>query len=175
MAILLGVIFVLFYYYVVEPGHAQLYEVQRHVVMLEKQIQQQKVKIKHLEELEAALKELEIELAMKLRRLPPRQEAIMLLKQVTDLGERLGLEIKTWKPKGQKKGKDALYMEMPVTVEVAGGYHTVAIFFDRIAKMPRIISVSGLKMGNAKYLEGRAIIKTTFMLTAYAALKQAAE
>ena len=54
--------------------------------------------MKHLDELVAANKQLEIELAKKKERLPPEEEAIMLLKQVSDLGVRLGLDIKLWKP-----------------------------------------------------------------------------
>ena len=65
---------------------------------LESEIQTLTIKVKHLDELVAANKQLEIELAKKKERLPPEEEAIMLLKQVSDLGVRLGLDIKLWKP-----------------------------------------------------------------------------
>ena len=53
-------------------------------------------------------------------------------------------------------------------VEVAGGYHAVAAFFERIGKLPRIVNVSGLKMSGAKIEKNRLMIQTTFRATAFA-------
>jgi type IV pilus assembly protein PilO len=58
---------------------------------------------------------------------------------------------------------------MPVNVEVSGGYHTAALFFDRINSLPRIVTVSGVKMGNPKTDKGRVVTQTVFDLVAYAA------
>jgi type IV pilus assembly protein PilO len=58
---------------------------------------------------------------------------------------------------------------MPVNVEVVGGYHTAALFFDRINKMPRIMNVSDLKMGSSRMEQERVVIQTVFELTAFAA------
>ncbi len=60
-------------------------------------------------------------------------------------------------------------MKLPVSVEVAGGYHTAALFFDRINKLPRIINVSNLVMGSPKIEQERVVIQTVFELTAFAA------
>ena len=169
LAIVLGVIGLVFYYYVVEPKNMELEHLNNVVQASDAEIQKLTIKVKHLDELIAASEQLEIELAKKKERLPPKEEAVMLLKQVTDLGIRLGLDIKLWKPGKQLMGASNLFVKMPVNVEVAGGYHTVTIFFDRIAKMPRIIDVSNMRMGAPKVQEGRTVIKTVFDLTAFAA------
>jgi type IV pilus assembly protein PilO len=57
-------------------------------------------------------------------------------------------------------------------VEVSGVYHTAALFFDRINRLPRIITVSGLKMGTPKFEQGRIVSQTTFDLIAYTAPKE---
>jgi hypothetical protein len=44
----------------------------------------------------------------------------------------------------------------------------LALFFDRISKLPRIINVSQIKMGNAKMERRRLSIHTSFQLTAFA-------
>jgi type IV pilus assembly protein PilO len=93
----------------------------------------------------------------------------MLLKQVSDLGVRLGLDIRLWKPGAQTEDASKLFIKMPVSVEVAGAYHTAAMFFDRINRLPRIVTVSGLKMGSPKVDQGRIVSQTTFDLVAYAA------
>src|SRR5205807_10503657 len=102
----------------------------------------------------AASKQLEIELAKRKERLPPEEEAVMLLKQVSDLGIRLGLDIRLWKPSAKSEDAPKLFVRMPVNVEISGGYHTAAIFFDRINALPRIVTVSGLKIGAPKMEKG---------------------
>jgi type IV pilus assembly protein PilO len=158
-----------FYYYVAEPKSEEIAVLQASIGTLDTEIQTLTIKVKHLDELIAASKQLEIELAKKKERLPPEEEAIMLLKQVSDLGIRLGLDIKLWKPSAKSEDPSKLFVRMPVNVEVSGGYHTAALFFDRINAMPRIVTVSALKMGAPKFEKGRVVTQTVFDLVAYAA------
>jgi type IV pilus assembly protein PilO len=176
LMVLAGIV-VGFYYYVAEPKSAEIAGLQVAIGTLDTEIQTLTIKVKHLDELIAASKQLEIELAKKKERLPPEEEAVMLLKQVSDLGIRLGLDIKLWKPSPKSEDASKLFVRMPVNVEVSGGYHTAALFFDRINALPRIVTVSGLKMGAPKFEKGRVVTQTVFDLIAYAApqeIKQAA-
>ncbi len=169
LVLLLGGIVAAFYFYVAEPKSMTIETLQAENGRLDGEIQTLTIKVKHLDELLAANKQLEIELAKKQERLPPEEEAIMLLKQVSDLGVRLGLDITLWKPGQQTEDESKLFIKMPVNVEVSGVYHTAALFFDRINRLPRIITVSGLKMESPKVEPGRVVAKTTFDLIAYAA------
>lgn len=169
LVLLVGLMVAGFYFYVAEPKSAMIEAVQAENTRLDGEIQALTIKVKHLDELIAANKQLEIELAKKKERLPPEEEAIMLLKQVSDLGVRLGLDIRLWKPGAQTEDPSKLFVKMPVNVEVSGAYHTAALFFDRINRLPRIITVSGLKMGQPKLEQGRVVSQTTFDLIAYAA------
>ncbi len=167
--LLIGGIIASFYFYLAEPKSSTIAALEAENNKLESEIQTLTIKVKHLDELVAANRQLEIELAKKKERLPPEEEAIMLLKQVSDLGVRLGLDIKLWKPGAQTEDVSKLFVKMPVSVEVAGVYHTAALFFDRINRLPRIVTVSGLKMGSPKIEQGRIVSQTTFDLVAYAA------
>lgn len=158
-----------FYYYIVEPKTTEIAGLQTEISKLDGDIQTLSIKVKHLDELIAASKQLEIELAKKKERLPPEEEAVMLLKQVSDLAIRLGLDVKLWKPSAKTEDPSKLFVRMPVNVEVAGGYHTAALFFDRINNLPRIVTVSGVKMGSPKTDKGRVVTQTVFDLVAYAA------
>jgi len=166
--ILTGIV-VAFYYYVAEPKSTEIAGLQGAIGALDTEIQTLTIKVKHLDELIAANKQLEIELAKKKERLPPEEEAVMLLKQVSDLGIRLGLDIKLWKPGSKSEDPSKLFVRLPVNVEVSGGYHTAALFFDRINNLPRIVTVSNLKMGSPKTDKGRVVTQTIFDLVAYAA------
>jgi len=169
LGLLIGVLLAGFYFYVAEPKAAAIEALQGENARLDGEIQTLTIKVKHLDELVAASKQLEIELAKKQERLPPQEEAIMLLKQVSDLGVHLGLDIKLWKPGPRAEDPSKLFVRMPVNVEMSGAYHTAAIFFDRINQLPRIITVSGLKMGSPKLEQGRFVSQTAFDLVAYAA------
>ncbi len=169
LVLVLAGLIVGFYYYVVEPKTTEIAALQADIAKLDADIQTLTIKVKHLDELIAANKQLEIELAKKKERLPPEEEAVMLLKQVSDLAIRLGLDIKLWRPTAKSEDPSKLFVRMPVSVEVAGGYHTAALFFDRINSLPRIITVSGLKMGSPKVEKGRIVTQTVFDLIAYAA------
>src|SRR4249920_4091621 len=169
LVMVLARIIVGFYYYVAEPKSSEIAGLQGEIGGLDTQIQTLTIKVKHLDELIAASKQLEIELAKKKERLPPEEEAVMLLKQVSDLGIRLGLDVKLWKPSPKSEDASKLFVRMPVNVEVTGGYHTAALFFDRINSLPRIVTVSNLKMGMPKTDKGRIVTQTIFDLIAYAA------
>ncbi len=167
--LLVGGIVAGFYFYIAEPKSENISALQAENSKLESDIQTLTIKVKHLDELIAANKQLEVELAKKKERLPPEEEAIMLLKQVSDLGVRLGLDIRLWKPGTPSEDPSKLFVKMPVNVEISGVYHTATLFFDRINKFPRIVTVSGVKMGSPKVELGRVISQTTFELVAYAA------
>lgn len=158
-----------FYFYIAEPKGLTIDGLQADNARLDGEIQTLTIKAKHLDELLAANKQLEIELAKKKERLPPEEEAVMLLKQVSDLGVRLGLDIKLWRPGTRTEDASKLFVKMPVTVEASGAYHTTALFFDRVNRLPRIITVSDLKMGAPKMEQGRIVSQAQFDLVAYAA------
>ena len=169
LVIVVGAIVGMFYNYVAVDKQGVIERLQKEIGKLDAEKQTLLVKVKHLDQVRAAVEQLEIELEKKKEMLPPAEEAVALLKQMSDLGTRLGLDIRLWKPKGRVMDASQLFVKMPVDVEVSGGYHTAALFFDRIQKLPRIMNVTNLRMGSAKLGEDRVQIKTTFVLTAYVA------
>ena len=169
LLVVLGMISAAFYYYFAEPRLEMIASLETEVEKLEGEIQTNTVKVKHLDELIASSRQLEIELAKKKERLPPADEAVMMLKQLSDLAIQLGLDIKLWKPGTQVEDPSKLFFRFPVSVEVAGGYHTAALFFDRIRNLPRIMNVSDLRMGSPKPEKDRVIVQTLFELIAFVA------
>lgn len=49
-------------------------------------------------------------------------------------------------------------MEIPVSIEVSGTYHDVALFFDRVGRMERIVNILNVSM---KPKQERATTLTT--------------
>jgi type IV pilus assembly protein PilO len=171
IAVLLIVILVGgFIYFIYIPKNNQIEALKSQIARLGEEIKINEAKVQRLETLKQEHALLQQELAQQMEQLPPEAEVPALLKQVSELGTRIGLDFKLWKPAAQKPNPNGLYTEIPVDVEVAGGYHSVATFFDRISKLRRIVNVVDIKMASAKMERNRVVIQTTFKAIAFALL-----
>ena len=102
-------------------------------------IERQKLpkKKKEKEEVDAQFQE-----ALKL--LPNTKEIPSLLRKITELGNDSQLDFRVFRPK--KERAKEFYLEIPVAIEVRGTYHNVAIFFDRVGHMERIMNIHNVSM-----------------------------
>ena len=81
----------------------------------------------------------EVDLAM--AQLPTSKEIPSLLANISNLGKEAGLEFILFRPTPEVS-QEFLAL-IPVEIKVNGTYTDVAIFFDRVSKMPRIVNISG--------------------------------
>jgi type IV pilus assembly protein PilO len=79
-----------------------------------------------------------------LKLLPNEKEIPNLLRKISELGNESDLDIKGMTYQAEK-GKD-FYMEIPISIEVTGTYHNIAVFFDRVGHMERIINIHNVSM-----------------------------
>jgi type IV pilus assembly protein PilO len=158
-----------FIYVVYLPKQEQLVQLKKQIAGLETDIRTNQALADKLPMLKEENVKLEGQLAALQQELPLGSEAVALLKQIAELGVKSGLDFKLWKPGGSHPGGNGLYVEYPVNVEVAGGYHALAGFFDQIGHLQRIVNVTNLKMGSAKVSLSDVVIQTSFMATAFAA------
>jgi type IV pilus assembly protein PilO len=159
------------------PKQEQLVMLKQQVAALNKDVQEHQAKADRLEVLLKEKAEAEKQLAALQQELPLEPEAVALLKQIAELGVKSGLDFKLWRPGAAKSAANGLYVEYPVAIEVSGGYHAVAGFFDHIGRLQRIVNVTNIKMGSAKVSPLEVEIATTFSATAFAsgAIKPADE
>jgi type IV pilus assembly protein PilO len=161
-----------FLYFIFLPQKADVDDMQAQVTNLNSQISIDQVKARKLEALIRENSELQQKLDDLRAQLPDEQEVSDLLRQVSDQGVQSGLDFKLWKPGPRKANPSGLYVEIPVSVEVAGGYHSVALFMDRVSKFSRIVNVSELKMQGGKSKGDKVSIQTTFVATTFAAVEK---
>lgn len=102
------------------------------------------VKVQRLEELKIENERLKIRLAELQEQLPEEKEVSLLLRQISDLGLKSGLQILLWKPGERKPGE--LYVEIPVQTSVAGGYHNLGVFFSQISNIKRVVNVTNIRI-----------------------------
>lgn len=161
-----------FVWFVYMPRNAEIAAIEQHIAQINNDINVNQAKARRLEDLKRENAELAKQLTLLKEQLPPESEVATLLKQISDIGIKTGLDFKLWKPSDRRPGSSGLYTEIPVEVEIAGGYHSVGAFLDRIGTLPRIVNVSGLKMTSPKADKGRLMIQTTFRATAFAAIDE---
>jgi type IV pilus assembly protein PilO len=123
------------------------------------------------------VEQLEVDLRQALVQLPDSKEIPDLIRQISDLGVRSGLQITFLRPQAERLQE--FYAEVPMTLKVMGPFHSVGRFFDDLAGLPRIISISQVKMGLAANVEAKDLqtecLATTFrFLEAEEAVEQTA-
>ncbi len=88
-----------------------------------------------------------------LRQLPEKTDVESLLVDVSQTALANGLEIKKFQPsEEQKKG---FYAELPIALEVSGGFHDLASFISGVAALPRIVTMHDLKLKIKKPEKGK--------------------
>ena len=83
-----------------------------------------------------------------LRQLPEKTDVESLLVDVSQTGLASGLEVNKFKPSAEEK--KGFYAELPIKLEVIGSFHQMATFISGIAALPRIVTISDMKLEPAK-------------------------
>ena len=161
-----------FVYLVYIPKNNEIHRLTQEIEDLDREIAKNQAKVRRLDQLKMEYAVLQEKLRRQMEQLPPEAEVPELLKQVSDLGTRMGLEILLWRPVGERISPSGLYKEIPVDVEVRGGYHSVALFFDRISKLRRIVNVQDIRMGGPKLERNRVVVNTKFRAVAFALIEE---
>ncbi len=122
-----------------------------------------------------------------LKKLPDQREIPGLFHAVASSGKETGIDFLLFEPKAavpktmvnqvgkaaqasneqkQSAGKKAqpepepFYEEIPVQVTVIGHFQNILHFFEKVAKLPRIVNISEITMGDRKNVKGRGYLIT---------------
>jgi type IV pilus assembly protein PilO len=80
-----------------------------------------------------------------LKQLPNKSEMDALLIDINQAGLGRGLAFELFKP-SEKENFTEFYAELPVNIKVTGNYHDLGAFASDVAKMPRIVLLTDLKL-----------------------------
>ncbi|MCD5411627.1 MAG: type 4a pilus biogenesis protein PilO [Thermodesulfovibrionales bacterium] len=138
------------------------------ILLLEIEKQEQAIiiaqkRIERLPSLRAEYGRLKDELLVLQLQLPKEWEVTPLLKQVSDLATRAGLEVALWRPGDRSVHVSEKVYEIPVVTEMSGTYHIFAQFFSEITRLDRIVTIRDISMEVAE----RDILRVRFITTTY--------
>ena len=91
---------------------------------------------------EEEISSLELKLTDVLRQLPNKKELEVLLTDISNLGKTAGVQIKSFRRKDEVL--HGFYAEVPIDLELEGGFHNIARFFDLMSGLPRIVNMGAL-------------------------------
>lgn len=167
VAVLIILLYIFLFYL---PRSTQITQNRERIQSLE----QEKVKlqsfIKEREKTKLEIEEVEGRFNQAKTQLPEQKEIPELLKQVSNLGRDSGLEVVLFRQKAEVL--QDLYAEVPVEMAVRGNYHQVALFFDKVRSLDRIVNISDTNMKNPQMVGGQMQVDAAFAATTYRFLNE---
>lgn len=135
------------------------------VETLQQSVQRHQAIAARLEDLQARLAALDEALKVAVTLLPETREIPELLTQISELGAKAGLEFRLFKPEAEKTAD--FYAEVPVSLIILGQFHHVALFFDHLSRLSRIVNVTDIKISLSKGPEADSVLSTTCLITTF--------
>jgi len=161
-----------FVYYYELPVRADMSSRRLQLTSLRADIAKGSATAKQLPQFQSQVTELEGRLSNLRQVLPEEKDAADLLRRMQTVAAQSSLEIKSFKPNPTVTKQ--LHAEWPITLELEGTYHNLAIFFDRVGKFTRIVHISGLDVRGKDRSAANATITATCTATTFVLLDKPA-
>lgn len=139
-----AVVAVAFVFLSFKPNWTKISTLKKDLKTKQEEVETAKRKANTLGKLEELKARAENELKLVAKLLPKEKELPQLLEGISQAGADAGLEGLLFEPGVETIVEEQSYAEMPVKVIVAGGYHGIASFFDKVSKLPRIINIRNI-------------------------------
>jgi type IV pilus assembly protein PilO len=101
-----------------------------------------------LAEIDRQLASLEQQMEIEKRIVPEEKEIDGFMKMLDAEAAKSGIELRRYT--AQPTASKEFYTEVPFEIELDGSYYSMMNFFDRVAKLERIVNVSNLLVANTK-------------------------
>lgn len=172
----------LYYFYFLADVLTRKAQIESELETIKMQIAQKEKIVLQLDQYIAEVEVLEDNYKIALLKLPDQREIPGLFHSVALAGKDAGVEFALFEPRAavprtldkpeaaaakskDKKGvpepePEPFYEEIPVKVTVTGHFQSIVHFFEKVAKLPRIVNVSDISMGDRKDVKGRGNVLT---------------
>jgi type IV pilus assembly protein PilO len=126
------------------PQYEKIKSLTTKLNQVEKQLVKAKKNAAELEKFQAKMQEAEAQFKLAMKALPENEEIPSLLTSISKSGQDVGLEFLLFEPKSENRKE--FYAEIPVAMNIKGDYHNLAMFFDKVARLSRIVNIKGISM-----------------------------
>ena len=159
-----------FYYYYVTPTKTDIANRQTQLDAINADIRKGQATAAKLADFQAQVTELERRLSNLRAVLPEEKDAADLLRKMQTVATQSSLVIRSFKPSPTVAKQ--LHAEWPISLELDGTYHNLAMFFDRVGKFTRIVNISGLDIRGKEKPEPNSTITASCTATTFVLLEK---
>jgi len=156
---------VVFLFFFFQPIRVEIQELNQTLEKKKEEMVEKQRIAKDMEKFNRQVDELDERLRESLAQLPNEREIPEILRLISQLANISGIELSNFTVLGDVS--KALYAEVPIELELHGGFHNIAIFFDKISKQDRIINISSVKIASPAVVSGETVVTTTCVATAF--------
>jgi Tfp pilus assembly protein PilO len=157
-----------FVYYYEWPVQADMVARQTQLLSLQADIGKGYATAKRLPEFRGQVEELQARLEGLKSVLPDEKDAADLLRRLQIVATQSSLTIKSFRP--APTVTKTLHAEWPISLELDGNYHNLAIFFDRVSKFTRIVNISALNVKGKDRAAATSTLTATCTATTFVLL-----
>ncbi|MBN8429339.1 type 4a pilus biogenesis protein PilO [Microbulbifer salipaludis] len=136
------------YFFMIKDRYGQLEFAANKERELFTQFERKSFEAANLDAYREQLAEMEETFGALLKQLPKDTEVPGLLEDIDEFGRGSGLTIQKVALEGEQVGE--FYVELPIRIEVQGGYHEFGAFISGIAGMPRIVTLHDFTIETSK-------------------------
>jgi|TARA_B110000495_G_C22901058_1_gene525799 type IV pilus assembly protein PilO len=137
--LVLAIVIFLGYYFHLNDMLAEREVVERKEVELKQTYEAKAFKAANLDVYRKQMEDMEKSFGALVEQLPSDTEVPGLLEDITHTGLGSGLEIDSIKL--QPERNEEFYVELPIEIQVRGGYHDLGSFVSGVASLPRIVTL----------------------------------
>lgn len=156
-----GVLAALGYWQLSQPQQKKIDQREADLKKLQGQIQEGRAAKQKLPQFRKEVEDLELELKDLRKILPARRNTDQLLRYVRTLADQRDFDLRVFKP--NRPSDQEFYREWPIQVDLSGAYHPLALFFDQVANLQRLVNVENLKIEAQGKQSDNRTLKATFV------------
>ncbi|RJQ68971.1 MAG: hypothetical protein C4519_22430 [Desulfobacteraceae bacterium] len=160
---ILSVLILVCGYFLIWPKFGTIDGLAKQLSQIQGELEKAKKNAAELNDWRSKMKMKETEYKTVMRALPEKEEIPSLLAGISQAGKDAGLEFLLFQPKPEVS-KD-FFAEIPVDINVSGSYHQVAIFFEKVSNLPRIVNIRDIKIANAGQGKGGGLLTSCQAVT----------
>jgi len=128
------------------PKFTEIDRLNKEIEDLERKLTIATRKASQLPKYRKMMKQAEADFKVAKKALPEKKEIPSLLTGISRAGKDVGLEFLLFQPAAEIKDKKKFYAEIPVSIKVKGSFHNIVMFFDKVARLFRVVNITDIKM-----------------------------
>lgn len=151
------------YVVVLQPAITVVDQLRPELAGLQREVAEKRTILADLAKFRREVAELEARLSVLKDRLPSEREMPGLYRTLSDAAAASGLGMSLFQPKPVTTHE--VYTEIPIAVTGESGYHQVGEFLEKVARFPRVVTVTEMKMSTGP--RPRVLVKADLILATY--------